>query len=220
VTSGPARTDWVDWHAPYADPDSSLSRRRRVVQGHVARWLDERPTGEVPRRVISACAGDGRDVLDVLARRPRDAEGLDVLLVELDRRLAETAAAYAHDHHLDGVEVRAEDAGTTTAYRGHVPAGLVLLCGVFGNVSDDDVRRTVAELPSLCVPGATVVWTRGRRDGLMDAPQAVREAFAAAGHQELAFTAPDDVTFTVGAHLVHGHAADYRPDRRLFTFTR
>lgn len=212
------RTDWVQWHAPYADPDSSLSRRRRVVQGHVERWLDELPTSGLPARVVSACAGDGRDLLEVLAARPH--QQVTALLVELDAQLAADASSFATDRRLDRVEVRSEDAGSSTAYRGHVPAGLVLLCGVFGNVSDDDVRRTVDALPLLCAPGATVVWTRGRRDGSLEAAQHVRDAFGAAGHDEVAFTAPDDQTFTVGAHRYDGGPAAFQTGRQLFTFQR
>ena len=35
----------------------------------------------------------------------------------------------------------------------------VLLCGIFGNVSDRDIRRTVRAAPALCRAGATVIWT-------------------------------------------------------------
>ena len=95
------RTDWVAWHQPYADPSSPLSRRRRTVQRHVGDWLDGLPGSGPPARLVSACAGDGRDVLEVLAARP-DARSLDVLLVELDDRLATNAEDYARDHGLGG----------------------------------------------------------------------------------------------------------------------
>ena len=37
----------------------------------------------------------------------------------------------------------------TSAYVGAVPADVILVCGVFGNVTDADIHRTVAELPRL-----------------------------------------------------------------------
>jgi len=50
-----AGKDWHAWHRPYADETSPLSRRLRLVQGHIASWLDDRP-GE-PLTVVSTCAG-------------------------------------------------------------------------------------------------------------------------------------------------------------------
>jgi len=49
-----------------------------------------------------------------------------------------------------GVEVLGADAGTTSSYRAAVPADLVLVCGVFGNVTDADMMRTIDLLPTLC----------------------------------------------------------------------
>ncbi len=36
-------------------------------------------------------------------------------------------------------------------------APLVLMAGVFGNITDDDVHRTIQALPPLCAPQATVI---------------------------------------------------------------
>jgi hypothetical protein len=215
-------TDWVAWHEPYADPASSLSRRRRVVQQHVRDWLGARPAGD-RARVVSACAGDGRDVLEVLAARP-DAAAVDVLLVEQDDRLATDAEDYARDHGLRRVTVRRADAGVTDSYLDGVPAGLVLFCGVFGNVTDDDVRGTIDGMPSLCAPGDTVLWTRGLRGGRADSPDdvttEVRGWFAAAGFREVAFDAPPGQPWSVGAHRLVTAPRPVTPGQRLFTFVR
>lgn len=64
-------TDWHAWHAPYDDAQSPLSRRRRIIQGHLRDWLDETQPRNV--RVLSVCAGDGSDLIDVLRDR-RDAD--------------------------------------------------------------------------------------------------------------------------------------------------
>ena len=196
-------TDWVAWHQPYADPSSPLSRRRRTVQQHVRDWLGALPDSGLPTRIVSACAGDGRDVLEVLAAQP-DAPAVDVRLVERDDRLATDAEDYARDHGLPRVTVRRADAGVTDSYLDGVPAGLVLFCGVFGNITDDDVRGTIEALPSLCAPGATVLWTRGLRAGRADAADDVtteiRGRFSAAGFEEVAFEAPAGEGWSVGAH--------------------
>ena len=60
------------------------------------------------------------------------------------------------------VDVRCADAGDLASYVDVIPADLVLMAGVFGNIGD--VRRTVATLPHLCRPGGTVIWTRSRRE--------------------------------------------------------
>lgn len=82
-------------------------------------------------------------------------------------------------------------------YGGAVPAGLVLLCGVLGNISDDDARTTVMAMPELCQTGGTVVWTRNRR--APDRTPQIRRWFAEAGFAEVAFIAPEDELFSVSA---------------------
>ncbi len=69
-----------------------------------------------------------------------------------------------------------------------MPADLVLVCGVFGNISAADITATVQALPSFCLPGAHVLWTRHRRPP--DATPGIRADFAAAGFTEIAFEAP------------------------------
>ncbi len=208
-------TDWEQWHRPYDDPASPLSRRLRIVQHHLDDWLGR--TAPAPVRVLSLCAGDGRDLLEVLAARP-DAARVRATLVELDGRNADRAVAAAADAGLNGITVRVEDAGLTDAAHGAVPADLVLLAGVFGNVSDGDVRRTVRALPTLCAAGATVIWTRHRHEP--DLTPAIRSWLAEAAFEELAFEAPDDVRFSVGVHRFLGSPVPWSPGGRLFAFVR
>jgi hypothetical protein len=208
-------TDWQAWHGDYADPSSPLSRRLTVVQGHIRRWLDATAPADVT--VTSVCAGDGRDLLDVLGSRT-DAGRVSCLLVELDPDLANRADAAARAAGLDDVEVRCADAGSTDAYLGHGPAGLVLLCGVLGNVSDADAFGTVDALPALCAAGATVVWTRHRREP--DLTPALRQRFATAGFAEESFTAPEDAHWSVGVHRIARAPLQLQPGQRLFAFVR
>lgn len=201
--------DWHDWHRDYTDPGSALARRLRVVQGLVARWLDERP--EPSLRVVSMCAGQGHDLLGVLSRRA-DAGRVRATLIEFDERNVAAARAAAPD----GVTVLHGDAGDPALYRDAVPADLVLMAGVLGNISDDDVRATIALLPQLCAAGATVVWTRTRR--APDLTPSVREWLAAEGFVEESFTAPDDALFAVGAHRFAGRSRELTATGRFFVF--
>jgi hypothetical protein len=210
--SDPPQRDWRAWHGAY-EADTPLRRRLALVQGRIRACLDAAPAG--PIRAISACAGQGRDLLGVLAEHPR---GRDVAarLVELDPRNAAEARAAAAAAGLAGVEVVAGDASTTSAFSGAVPADLVLLCGIFGNVVEADIARTIALAPSLCAPGATVIWTRHRR--APDRTPWIRERFAEAGFRELGFDAPEGEWFGVGTHRLEGPPARFEPGLRLFTF--
>ncbi len=204
-------THWEAWHGAYADPTSSLSRRLLVVQDHLGRFLDE--TAPRPVRVLSLCAGEGRDLLEVLAERD-DAHRVAATLVELDPGLADRARASAAS--FPGVEVRTADAGDPETYAGDPPADLVLLCGIFGNVSDADIEHAVAVLPALCAPGARVIWTRTRRPP--DLTPQVRAWFTHNGFREVAFDPVPDSMAAVGvAELVTPPPSE--PDHgRLFTF--
>src|SRR5690242_10949974 len=160
--------DWHEWHRAYDQPDSPLSRRLRVVQQNVRAALDVAPPGDI--RVISMAAGEARDILGVLDDHPRrdDVRGR---LVELDPELAAVARSRAPAR----LDVFVGDAGQTASYANALPADLVLVCGVFGNITDDDMFHTVGRLPMLCAPGATVIWTRHRRPP--DITPRVRDAF-------------------------------------------
>ena len=208
-------TDWQAWHAPYDDRGSPLERRLRVVQRHVAWWLDA--TAPAPVRVLSLCAGQGRDLLEVLASRP-DAARVRACLVELDAGNAAVATAAARDAGLDDVVVCQADAGLPAGYRNACPAELVLACGIFGNVPAADVERTIGALPALCTPGGTVVWTRHRLPP--DLTPAIRAWFADAGFCEEAFERPDEDRWTVGVHRLVAAGPSPPLPSRLFAFER
>ncbi|MEO3777182.1 class I SAM-dependent methyltransferase family protein [Micromonospora sp. B11E3] len=206
--------DWYDWHLPYADAGSPLARRLLLVRRHIAGWLDERPDG--PLSVVSVCAGQGHDLLGVLAARPADARRVRARLIEYDPRNVAAARAGAAAERLDGVTVVRADAGDPASYAGVVPADLVLLAGVLGNVSDADARETIGALPELCAPGATVIWTRTRR--APDLTPAIRTWLADAGFAERAFHAPQDVLFSVGVHRLLARPRPLTRTARLFRF--
>lgn len=203
--------DWQAWHEPYADQDSPLSRRLRLVQQHIASWLDERRSETLT--VVSARAGQGHDLLGVLATRT-DAHRVRCTLLENDQRNVAAARAAATRAALTTVRVVHADAGDLSAYVGSVPADLVLMAGVFGNISDADVHRTVQALPQLCAPQATVIWTRSRR--APDLTPAIRRWLLDVDLVEEAFHAPEDVLFSVGVHRFVGVPRPLAPHRKLF----
>jgi len=209
--------DWIAWHAAYDDPASSLSARLRCVRSHLSDALDQAPPG--PVRLVSLCAGQGHDVIGVLPGHPRR-EDVRALLVESDARNAGLARRAAAGQGLAQVEVREADAGLVTGFADALPADVLLLCGIFGNVSDRDIARTVRAAPALCRAGATVIWTRHRRPP--DLTPQIRQWFADGGFAEIAFDAlPTSVLTGVGAgRLGRAPAAGPAglPRGRLFTF--
>ena len=207
--------DWVAWHEPYDDPRSALALRLKLVQAHLAAALDAAHPGSI--RLISACAGQGRDVLGVLPehRRRHDIAGL---LVELDPGNCASARNRSAAAGLgDSIQVIEGDAGDTASYAAMVPAHVALFCGVFGNTKDEDIRRTIAILPVLCAEGATVIWTRHRQ--APDLTTTIRRWFADAGFVEVAFDAPPDEWIGVGVHRLARPPEPYAPGARMFTFT-
>ncbi|GIF64986.1 hypothetical protein Ais01nite_30210 [Asanoa ishikariensis] len=205
--------DWVDWHTGYADPESTISRRLRAVQEQIRLALDAAPPGRIG--VVSMCAGEGRDLLEVLAEHPRAAD-VDARLVELDPVLADRARAAASALP-SRVEVIQSDAALTDTYTGAVPAQLVLFCGIFGNISDADIATTLAASPEFTAPGGVVVWTRHRREP--DLVPQILDWFAAAGFEPLSVS-PPDADYGVGAHRNTGPGRPLALGRRLFTFQR
>ncbi|HEY1651862.1 MAG TPA: class I SAM-dependent methyltransferase family protein [Acidimicrobiales bacterium] len=208
---------WVRWHAPYENPASNLSRRLRSVQAMVRSALDAIPAEQPgPIRIVSLCAGQGRDVIDVVAGHPRR-DDVSALLVELDPDLVAFARARAEAAGAGHVVRIVEgDASLARWYAADVPADLVLVCGIFGNISTADITATVQAMPSFCHPGSHVIWTRHRLPP--DATPGIRADFATAGFTELAFDASQGTVMTVGHHRFDGATAPFDPARRLFDF--
>jgi hypothetical protein len=204
--------EWRDWHSRY-DRESMLARRLAVVRRLLRESLDRAPPGRL--RLLSLCAGDGRDVLGALHGHPR-AGDVTGRLVELDPQLAAAARKEAARRGLRGLEVVTGDASTTTAAAGIVPADVVLLCGIFGNVRDADVENTVRHAPELCARGATVLWTRGRFPP--DLTPKIRRWFTDAGFEEVAFVTVRGTTASVGANRFVGPRRRFSAGVRLFRF--
>lgn len=208
-------TTWATWHEDYDDPESDISRRLRHVQRRLADGLDHAPTG--PIRLISLCAGEGRDVIGVLPTHPRR-DDVTARLVELDPGIAAKARAAAEEAGLTHVHVATGDAAAVSAYADLAPADIVLACGIFGNVVEEDIRRTITGLRQLAKPGATVLWTRSRREP--DLTPTIRTWFIEAGFSEIGFDYEDGRDFSVGSQRFDGETAPFEPDTRLFEFRR
>jgi hypothetical protein len=200
--------DWSEWHRAYDEPDSHLSERLRVVQARIREVLDGAPPG--PLTVVSICAGQGRDLLEVLADHPRRAD-VRARLVELDPELT----AYAARSAPPGVEVVTGDASLLDQYAGFAPADLVLACGIFGNITDDDIRHAVGTFDQLCRTGGSVIWTRHRREP--DLVPTICQWFEESGYERRWVSGPAG-GYGVAMHRFTGQPRPLVAGERMFTF--
>ncbi len=155
-------------------------------------------------------------MIGVLPHHPRR-DDVRAVLVEAGLRNVGLARRAAAGQRLSQVEVRQGDASLVASFADALPADVLLLCGIFGNVTDRDIRRTVQAAPALCRAGATVIWTRHRRPP--DLTPQIRAWFAGSGFDEIAFDALETSVLTsVGVSRLRDAPAGSLPSHRLFTF--
>ncbi|MCA0435027.1 MAG: SAM-dependent methyltransferase [Actinobacteria bacterium] len=223
----PRLRDYVAWHTAYDDPSSALSARLREVQAQLTTYLEG--TAPAAVQVISVCAGEGRDILGVLAQRD-DRERVTGALVEIDEAICAVADAEIVALGCAGrIIVRRADAGLLSAYEGLRPADLLLLSGIMGNITAADIRRLIHVARTLCAPGATVLWTRGAQEP--DLGPAIRAWFDEAGFERVSVTEQVEGTaMRVGVERLVADPASPLPEEaalqpsgpegRIFTFYR
>ncbi|MDO5628996.1 MAG: class I SAM-dependent methyltransferase [Mobilicoccus sp.] len=211
----PRLRDYVQWHQDYDDPGSALSARLRQVQRAIADWYARTPG---PVRVLSSCAGQGHDLLGVLEERPADRARTSGVLIELDPTNARVARERIDALDLD-LRVVEADAGVTDAYVDGVPADLVLLSGIMGNITGDDIERLIHVSRQFCVPGATVVWTRGAQEP--DLGPDIRRWLGEAGFEEVSHDEGiEGTSMRVGVNRLVVEPDELVPGTAIFTFYR
>lgn len=149
---------WSGW--PEAAYQQETYRQRlRAVQEHFAQSLHQAPAG--PVRIISICAGDGRDIIEVLRWHERRGDA-SAWLVELNRQSVAVGICNVRKARLDdAVHFRNRDATLFATYEDIGPADVLLLCGVWGHVAANERASLVSSVTSLCNTGAAIIWTRG-----------------------------------------------------------
>jgi hypothetical protein len=209
------KQDWWEWHLAYDEPGSRLWLRTQTVHRRIRDFLDSREPGSTVR-IVSPCAGQGRELLPVVAAHPRRAD-VRARLVELDPRNVAAACDAISELRLDwNVEIVCGDASVTDVWVGAVPADLVVLCGVLGCIDDGDAQNTIAALPQLCGQDATVVWTLQPLQ--LERTRELRGWFEEAGFAEQYFESPGLDASWVGVHRFAGAPQPLARGTRLFTF--
>ena len=207
--------DWLSWHQAYDIPASSMACRLEVVRRQLSQILDEM-TATKPL-LLSPCAGDGRDVISVLAARAAQPD-VAAVLIESDTTLARRASEAAADAGLSSVQVRCGDAGDLASFSDVLPVDVLMLCGIFGNIERSAVKSVVDATPRLVSFGGYVIWTRGGSEP--DTRPEIRRWFRSAGLEEVAFEGapePYGVGMNRQRYAPTLSPAHQIPDR-LFTF--
>jgi len=107
------------------------------------------------------------------------------------------------------------DASVTDHYRDMTPADLALVCGVFGNLADEDIERTIDACCQLCKAGASVIWTREQT--APDRVPLICGWFDERGFDRQWLSEPG-AGFGVGVHRFGGESQPLAEGQRMFTF--
>ena len=207
---------WSNWPAmSYKRPAYRL--RLQAVQDQIAACLDEANEGSL--RVVSLCAGDGRDVMGVLESHERR-EDVRAWLVELDPKSVAAGIAARNDAGLGRYVIFIEgDATDFATYQGILPADIVVVCGVWGHVPPDERLMFVRALAKFCTPGASVVWSRG-----VDRGQArytdIQNLFEENSFERVRDSVTSDDKWAICTHRYIGPATEVPTTGRIFNFHR
>ena len=208
--------DWFEWHDLY-NTEAKLQQRLQIVREYISYSLDASPPGII--RVVSVCAGDGRDLLGTLENHPR-AKDVHARLVELNPLLVERGRATIESLGLaKQIELINGDATISDNYVGAVPADIVIVCGVFGNLADEaELNRLLGNLSFLSKQGAFVLWTRGHSNGIPYS-ETVRKFLRSAGFEEVNFKLTATRDMGVGIHRYKGENVAAPKEQQLFAFS-
>jgi hypothetical protein len=154
---------WSNWPA-HSYLRERYQKRLAAVQDHLRECLDQAPPGAV--RIVSLCAGDGRDVIGVLATHPRR-DDVRAWLVERD---GDSVAAGIERRRAAGLDDQVVfiqgDATDYATYRDLLPCDIVVVCGVLGHVLPEERSTLVERLRAFCKPRGVVIWVRGVKQGM------------------------------------------------------
>jgi hypothetical protein len=207
---------WNDWPQEVYQRQS-YQQRLAKVQEHFAECLDNAPRG--PVRVLSLCAGDGRDVIGVLSSHPRRFD-VTAWLVESNWNSVAIGVRHAASAGLEkSVNFLCGDATLNVTYKNIAPAEIVLLCGVWGHVAANQRALLVDGIASLCKFEGAVIWTRGlvpKMSRLLE----IQSHFAGLAWNKVRLSTTPDQKWAIATYRYSGPLHQVSNSGRLFRFQR
>jgi hypothetical protein len=207
---------WSGWPTE-AYAENRYRLRLETVQKHLIHCLDIAPPG--PLRLISICAGDGRDVIGVLQTHQRR-NNMSAWLVELDPQSVAAGICYSSIVGLqDTVRFINRDATDYATFDDIAPADIILVCGVWGHVPARERVSLAGALPALCRPCGTVTWTRGISNGTARLHE-IESLFMRPTWERVRITLTADKRWAVASYRYDGQAMVLPRSGRIFNFER
>jgi hypothetical protein len=208
--------DWTEWHGSY-ERDPSLKARLAIVRLQISDALSASPAG--PVRLVSVCAGDGRDVIGALTNHPRRndiAAALIDLHTDSIRRGRAMAKAVGFEAQLSFIEA---DAGLAKNYINIAPADILVLSGFIGHLHNNSVPNLISSLPMLCKPGGSVIWNRHLvlNDGKSQVPR-IRQLLERQQFRECEYKIASRDGFATGRVVFQGQTLPLNMTDVLFEF--
>jgi hypothetical protein len=207
---------WTGWPAE-AYTRERFQQRLLAVQQHLRTNLDEAPAG--PIKLISLCAGDGRDVIGVLRTHERRSD-VSAWLIELD---CQSVAAGIREASIAGLQDAVHffnaDATEFVTYLGMAPADIVLACGVWGHVPAHERGSLVGALAGFCKARGAVTWTRGVSCGVTRLNE-IEFLFARPKWESVQTSITADKKWAVATYRYVGPPVELPKAGRIFNFQR
>lgn len=208
--------DWNQWHTGY-ETSASLQARLKAVSEQITIAINDCPPG--PIKIISLCAGDGRDILLALQNHPRRKDVSASLVdnhlesIERGRELALKTGLTKQIHFLHA------DAGLGETYADIGHANVVLLSGFLGHLRHGDALNLISKLPMVVKTNGSVIWNRHvvLHDGAEQVAR-IRGAFRSHHFDEEHFAATAEDGFAMGRVCFKGESAPLDAAQKLFEF--
>ncbi|RBP48046.1 amino acid adenylation domain-containing protein [Roseimicrobium gellanilyticum] len=208
--------DWTNWHQLY-DAGMGISARLRLVEEQLRAAVEACQPG--PVRILSICAGDGRDIFGAFAGHPRS-QDVHAVLIDTDAAGLQRAETWAVEAGMGGrIQTLCADATSGANYRGVTHADIVLVSGVLAHVSEASIPGLIQSLPMLLQTGGWLIWNRHLvLNRGSEHVSLLRDLLRSTGFKEEVYELTSPKGFAVSSARYHGAMLPLDEQRVLFDF--